>query len=336
MFFRAIYQFLPKFVAFLKENGLEKRSYFHISDEAVLGRSGAESMDRTYYCCSQYRDVSRRRSNKLRRIRMDAPLNEIQIYEHKHLGGHRVSEHHHRYHQLLFVLEGEGKIRLDGEVRELAVNDAALIVPYSVHSVLSESRLTLLVLAFDEKVFDAEMSEQLLKAHFRESVHMKPNLFAGSELRQLLRKMLFEQSAEPSALGKLSLKIQLSQFLLTFVRSVYSPAANGSNRLRAEKIRAYIDTRYFEPLTAVDIASKLGISTRHVNNIYKERYEMTPMQYLVQVRVGLARKLLEETDKDVISICFEVGYDSVSTFYRSFKAIAKMSPKSYRENHFRK
>jgi AraC-like DNA-binding protein len=165
---------------------------------------------------------------------------------------------------------------------------------------------------------------------------MKPNLFAGSELRQLLRKMLFEQSAEPSALGKLSLKIQLSQFLLTFVRSVYSPAANGSNRLRAEKIRAYIDTRYFEPLTAVDIASKLGISTRHVNNIYKERYEMTPMQYLVQVRVGLARKLLEETDKDVISICFEVGYDSVSTFYRSFKAIAKMSPKSYRENHFRK
>lgn len=246
-------------------------------------------------------------------------------------------DHHHRFHQLLFVLEGEGKIRLDGEVRELAVNDAALIVPFSVHSVLSEAKLTLLVLAFDEKALDAELSTHLLQVHFRTSVLTKPNLFTGSDLRQLLRKMLFEQSAEPSALGKLSLKIHLSRLLLTLARSMPIPVSgNGSNRLRAEKIRVYIDSNYFEPLTAADIATKLGISTRHVNNIYKERYGMTPMQYLVQVRIGLARKLLEETDKDVISICFEVGYDSVSTFYRSFKAIAKMSPKSYRENHFRK
>ncbi|MET3849173.1 AraC-like DNA-binding protein [Paenibacillus sp. OAE614] len=265
---------------------------------------------------------------------IDLSRNAIDLYEQKHRGGHLVSEHYHQTHQLLFVLEGEGTIRLGGEVRKLAVDDTALIVPYSVHSVMSDFRLTLLVLAFDEAVLDPDMRAQLLHAYFPASCLMKPGLFAASELRQLLRKMLFEQSRELSPLVRLSLKVQLSQLLLLLVRSAGTEAAgagSSSNKLRAEKIRSYIDSKYFDPLTAGDIASKLDISTRHVNNIFKERYNMTPMQYLTEVRIRVAQKLLVETGKDIISICFEVGYDSVSTFYRSFKAVAKLSPKTYRE-----
>jgi len=264
---------------------------------------------------------------------MDRP---IFLYEHKHIGGHRVSEHHHPYHQLLFVLEGEGEIRLGGEVWRLEPNDAALIVPLSVHSVLSSSKLTLLVLVFDEKALEDNLTDRLVQDYFLASALAKPSGFAGSELRQLLRKMLFEQSAEPSSLGRLALQIQLAQLLLILARSLAIPSAgSGSNRLRAEKIQGYIDTHYYEQLTAGDIASKLGMSTRHVNNIFKERYDLTPMQYLAEVRIRVAQKLLAETNKDIISICFEVGYDSVSTFYRSFKALVKMSPKSFRENQFR-
>lgn len=265
--------------------------------------------------------------------RIDLSRNNIDIYEQKHTGGHLVSDHYHQIHQLLFVLEGEGAIRLDGEIRRLAVDDTALIVPHSVHSVTSDSRLTLLVLAFDAEALDPEMRTQLLDVYFRSSRITKPGLFVASDLRQLLRKMLFEQSRERSPLVRLSLKVQLSQLLLLLVRSAGTETAgagSSSNRLRAEKIRSYIDSKYFDPLTAGDIASKLGISTRHVNTIFKERYDMTPMQYLTEVRIRVAQKLLAETGKDIISICFEVGYDSVSTFYRSFKAVAKLSPKSYR------
>jgi AraC-like DNA-binding protein len=265
---------------------------------------------------------------------IDLSRSAIDIYEQKHTGGHLISEHYHQIYQVLFALEGEGTIRLDGEVRRLAVDDTALIVPYSVHSVMSDSRLTLLVLAFDAEALDPDIRTQLLDVYFKASCLTKPGLFASSELRQLLRKMLFEQSKELSPLIRLSLKVRLSQLLLLLARSAgteASGAGSSSNRLRAEKIRSYIDSKYFDPLTAGDIASKLGISTRHVNTIFKERYDMTPMQYLAEVRIRVAQKLLAETGKDIISICFEVGYDSVSTFYRSFKAVAKLSPKSYRE-----
>ncbi|MDF2723030.1 MAG: transcriptional regulator, AraC family [Paenibacillus sp.] len=272
---------------------------------------------------------------------IDLSRNQIDIYEQKHMGGHIVSEHHHQTFQVLFVLEGEGEIRLDGKMYGVAVNDTALIVPYSVHSVMSDSSLTLLVLAFDQAALDPQLTEQLLVPYFQTSVLMKPNMFAGSEMRQMLRKLLFEQSKGSLALSGLALKIHLSQLLLILARATHAEGGNlagsgpssGSNRLRAEKIRTYIDTHYFEPLTSTDIASKLGISTRYVNNIFKEQYKLTPMQYLTEVRIGLARKLLAETGKDIIAICFEVGYDSVSTFYRTFKAVVKLSPKSYRESN---
>ncbi|MDF2661903.1 MAG: transcriptional regulator, AraC family [Paenibacillus sp.] len=265
---------------------------------------------------------------------IDLSPNQIDIYEQKHMGGHLVTEHHHQIHQILFVLEGEGKIRLEGETYELGGDDTAVLLPYSAHSVMSDSRLTLLVLAFEQSALDPEIAGGLLHAYFQTSVLMKPSAFTGSELRQLLRKMLFEQSKSPSPLTRLSLKVHLSQLLLALARSQEapaSPAGSSSNWLRAEKIRSYIDMHYYEPLTAADLAGKLGISTRYVNNIFKERYEMTPIQYLTEVRIGLAQKLLADTGKDIISICFEVGYDSVSTFYRTFKAVAGMSPKKYRE-----
>ncbi|WP_258875267.1 cupin domain-containing protein [Paenibacillus sp. VMFN-D1] len=59
---------------------------------------------------------------------IDLSRNAIDLNEQKHRGGHLVSEHYHQTHQLLFVLEGEGAIRLGGEVRKLTVDDTALIV----------------------------------------------------------------------------------------------------------------------------------------------------------------------------------------------------------------
>jgi len=265
--------------------------------------------------------------------KIDASHHPIDIYERKHRGGHLVSEHHHSTHQLLFALEGEGRLRLAGRSYVLAADDIALILPYTEHAVMSDSKLTLLVLAFDETVLDPQIAEQLLRTHFRQSELMRPGLFAASELKQLLRKMLFEQAAESSAFGLLALKIQLAQLLLLLARTHERPVAGaGPNRQRAEKIRAYIDTHYFDPLTPADLAAKAGISSRHVNTLFKECYDRTPMQYLTEVRVRVAQKLLTDTDHDIISICFEVGCNSVSTFYRTFKNVSGMSPKSYRES----
>ncbi|NOU95552.1 helix-turn-helix domain-containing protein [Paenibacillus sp. LMG 31456] len=267
---------------------------------------------------------------KLKRIEL--PLRGIHLYESKHLDGDVVDEHHHAIHQILYALEGEGTITLDDKQYEFKQDSVALIVPHSNHSVFSESKLTLLVLAFEETVLDSNARSGLLYSCFKSSAFLQLNPFAAADLRQLLRKMLFEQTHQDD-LNQWALQIYILEILLVLARSSQTSLVTDSNSLRAERIRSYMDRHYFEPLTAGDIAARLGIGARHVNNIFKDHYRMTPIQYLTEIRISLAKKLLIETDKDIVSICFEVGYETLPTFYRAFKNIVKMSPNMFRQQN---
>src|SRR5699024_11284333 len=130
------------------------------------------------------------------------------------------------------------------------------------------------------------------------------NLFEAGEIRQLLRKMLYEQSIGRS-INRLTLKIYLSELLLILMKAQKEPRKIDANILRAERLRKYIDTHYFEMINANYISSMLGMSIRHINNIFKEQYDLTPIQYLTEARMELSKKMLIETDKDI-----EIGRES--------------------------
>src|SRR5690625_92975 len=144
--------------------------------------------------------------------------------------------------------------------------------------------------------------------------------------------MLYEQSVRNS-INKLALKIYLSELLFILMKAQEEPKMMDANILRAERLRNYIATHYYEMIDANYISTMLGMSIRHINNIFKEQYDLTPIQYLTEVRMELSKKLLLETDKDIASICFEVGFESLSTFYRTFKNYTHVSPNQYRERY---
>lgn len=261
---------------------------------------------------------------------------EVLLYESKHQDGDKIQPHHHHFHQVLYALEGEGSITLDDKEYTFAPDCAAVIAPYSEHAVISKSKLTLLVLAFSDQIIEAltpvagAQHSPSFAARFQTSSFIELNAFSAADLRQFLRKLLYEQtSAMPYTAW--AQRVYLLEVLLLLARTGHTSAVTDSNSLRAERMREYIDTHYYEPLRASDFAQKLSISTRHVNAIFKEQYDMTPTQYLTAVRIGLARKLLAETDHDIASICFEVGYESLATFYRTFKQWVNVSPNQFRQ-----
>lgn len=256
----------------------------------------------------------------------------IRLYESNHNDGDLVNEHYHEIHQVLYALKGEGKVALDGKTSSFRQDNVAIITPFTSHSISSDSSLTVLVLAFDKNILENSLQKELLGRYFNETALQELNLFDGSNVRQLLRRMLYEQSHGES-INYVALKIFLSELLLKLARSQEQLLELDANTLRAERLRQYIDTHYFEILGSNDLAAKLGISTRHINTIFKEKYNITPVQYLTEVRLGLAEKMLINTDSDIASICFEVGFESLSTFYRLFKNSRNISPNRYRKAH---
>ncbi|GAB2539810.1 AraC family transcriptional regulator [Gracilibacillus alcaliphilus] len=254
----------------------------------------------------------------------------IQLYESKHHAGDRIAEHHHEIYQLIYALEGTGQIIVDGEAYRLEHDQLTFITPYTDHAVIADDKLTVLVLAFDQRVIDAT-NRSLFEHSLYESKFVGFNPFTSGEVRQLLRTILYEQSHQ-STYQQNAMSIYLSQLLLLIARGERNQESSNANSLRADKLREYIDSHYYEALDAENLAGKLGVSTRHMNTIFKETFDQTPMQYLAEVRVGLSKKMLLETDKDIASICFEVGFESISTFYRAFKHHTAISPHKFRTN----
>lgn len=255
----------------------------------------------------------------------------IQLYESKHKEGDQVEEHsHQRMTQVLYALGGTGSIRLDGREYEMEPDSIAYIVPSSQHAVQSDDRLTLLVLGFEEALLKTDLLSGLLEGPLVKSRFIQVNRFQGSDLRLLLRKMLHEQ-AEQGAYSNYALTVYTQELLLLLVRTLDAPPIQDANMIRAERIRNVVDQEYYRIQSADDISAKLGISSRYVNRIFKDKFGITPKQYLNEVRIQSAQRMLRETDKDIVSICFEVGYDSMSTFYRIFKNETQISPHKYRQ-----
>lgn len=257
----------------------------------------------------------------------------VYVYESKHRDGDVVDVHHHDIFQILYALDGEGRIAIEDRTVEAARDQVVYLTPGTQHAVVSDTRLTLLVLAFDAGVVEAftrlvpAAAEPLAR-----SFAQKPGALHGGDWRNLLRRLLHEQGrAEQDPLGGAAVKITLLNILHLLLRTVLAAPAADANTLRAERIRKEIDAHYFQPFSLEALAAKMGISSRYVNEIFKEQYGVTPVRYLTEVRIDLAKKLLAETDKDIVSVCFEVGYDTLSTFYRTFKNRVRLSPNQYRQ-----
>jgi AraC family cel operon transcriptional repressor len=258
------------------------------------------------------------------------PAGGTYLYESKHRGADVVKEHFHDIHQILYGIEGEGVVTVEGSAYELGRDHAVILAPRSTHSVVTDTKLTLLVLAFDSSVIAPFAQNKLLAQYILKSAVLKMNPFSGSELRQLFRKILHEQS-RGDEWGTMAINLHVMELLLILARSQQAVQIPDANVLRAERIRSYIDNRYYEPITTSELALRMNVSGRHINNLFKDRYQVTPIQYLAEVRIDIAKKLLAESDKDIVSVCFEVGYETVSSFYRMFKSMVGVSPNQYRQ-----
>ncbi|WP_080875936.1 AraC family transcriptional regulator [Oceanobacillus timonensis] len=255
----------------------------------------------------------------------------ISLYESQHKDKDLVEAHDHVTHQILYILEGEGECTLNKKDFYTEKDYFIIIPPETTHAITAKSKMTVLVLEFDATVLGVDVQNELVQTIFDEPRVQKLSVFDSSELRQLLRKMLYEQS-HGDHFWKMALQTYMIELLFTIARSYQEiTQPQDMNSLRVERLKQFIETRYFEITNAEDIANRMDMSTRYIQTIFKEYYGYTPLQYLTKIRLAAVKEMLVETNKDIISICFEVGFESIPTLYRLFKKDTGIPPNKYRE-----
>ncbi len=98
---------------------------------------------------------------------------------------------------------------------------------------------------------------------------------------------------------------------------------------RINEIYTYTFNNFQKQFTIKEIASAVNISPNSFCRYFKTRTLKTYWQFLMEVRIGYACKLLIENRMSVAGVCYECGFNNLSNFNRRFRHIIKMSPLQY-------
>ena len=99
------------------------------------------------------------------------------------------------------------------------------------------------------------------------------------------------------------------------------------------KVKNFIAKNYMDEIRLGTLADIAGMSPSAFSRFFKLHTGRTLSDYVIDMRLGYASRMLVDTSKSVAEICYECGFNNLSNFNRIFKKKKDCSPTEFRENY---
>ena len=106
-----------------------------------------------------------------------------------------------------------------------------------------------------------------------------------------------------------------------------------SESKRILKVKNYIDEHYKDDLSLEQLADIVGMTPTAFSRYFKQRTAKNISEYIVDIRLGHAARLLVDTSDSVSEICWATGFNTLSNFNRLFRKRKGCSPTEFREKY---
>src|SRR5262244_1601769 len=103
-----------------------------------------------------------------------------------------------------------------------------------------------------------------------------------------------------------------------------------AHRRAVERVITTARERLCEPISLRDMSRVAYLSTFHFNRVFHQITGLPPNKFISAMRLDEAKRLLLNTNLSITDICFEVGYNSLSTFTRRFTQRVVLGPREFR------
>lgn len=237
--------------------------------------------------------------------------------------------HWHEYFEAEIILEGKGTQSLNGKKYPLHKGALYFLTPADFHEICVEEPLHLYNVSFELSTISLPFLNQVINDENRFFYPAEVEYTRLLNLIILLADACNNEFAEQEYLHSL-----LNCLLIRFTHLINTEQAalkRLSSTAIVQNALLYLHLHFREQLTLNDIATFTHISPNYLSELFRQETKVTVTQYLRDLRIDYAKKLLCSTELSVLEICFACGYSSCSNFMKYFKLKTGRSPLQYKK-----
>ena len=154
----------------------------------------------------------------------------------------------------------------------------------------------------------------------------------GEKLMLPLFEEINREITECSPLFKTIVDIDMQKLIALIQRNQLPKKSTKSNTEESiEKVKLLLDEQFYEPIDMDYISNTVYLSSEYIRKMFKNVYNISPIQYLIEKRIEAAKILLEQHDCTIKSIAKACGFQNEYYFCRIFKQVSGITPSEYRK-----
>lgn len=229
--------------------------------------------------------------------------------------------HFHRSFELVSVLRGRLRCALNGTEYVLPPNSFGLCLPYDIHAYEPEPDTLYWVCVFSED-FVHDFAKRVRGKTGSFQFQCSPSV-AGFITENLIR------NSNPT---RLLIKSTLYALCDAYLKSGSLRPQNKKMGEAIAVITDYVEKNHTKDIGLSDIGTLLGYDYHYVSRYFHSVFKMKFPEFLALYRLETAVNLMEQTDKKIIDIAMESGFQSIRSFNHCFQSHFQMTPTEYRKS----
>ena len=262
--------------------------------------------------------------------------------------------HAHDFFQICFILKGICLHRFGSKTYTLTKGDVLSVPPREPHCLLrnQDEEVLLLQVDFVPWFINENGRDWASLESLTDFLYLQPLLAADHDamgklqvaperlevFETLLQSMTLEiQNAQPGY--RLAVKADLLKFLVLLGREFHNTprpgqesAATRQYQSRFKEVFQFLETHYKNEITLNELAQKAAMAPSYFSHAFKLAKGVSVMEYLNQIRIRNAMKLLRSSDLNITEISFETGFNHLGHFNRVFRQLVGTTPSQYRKS----